>query len=132
LEVLILTDGFKRVDNIDALVALSPGRVMAHITCWPTRESAHILLEGTPPGFGVGDVEMHLTGIVGVSSIHHVHAWSLTGESPIVTLHAELSDEADRQQVLAAILNRLRERLNIEHATVQIEYGPCNRAWQSR
>jgi len=25
--------------------------------------------------------------------------------------------------VLAAILNRLRERLNIEHATVQIEYG---------
>ena len=90
-----------------------------------TRESAHILLEGTPPGFSVGQVEMHLTGISGVCSIHHVHAWSLTGESPMVTLHAEISGEADRQQVLMAILSRLRERLGVEHATVQVEHGPC-------
>jgi cobalt-zinc-cadmium efflux system protein len=90
-----------------------------------TRESAHILLEGTPPGFSVGQVETHLTGILGVSSIHHVHAWSLTGESPMVTLHAEISEEADREQVLTAILSRLRERFGIEHATVQMEYGAC-------
>ena len=102
---------------VSALILLSGWRL--------TRESAHILLEGAPPGFSVGQVEMHLTGILGVSSIHHVHAWSLTGESPIVTLHAELSDDADRQQVLTAILNRLRERMGIEHATVQIECGPC-------
>ena len=90
-----------------------------------TRESAHILLEGTPPGFSVGQVEMHLAGISGVSSIHHVHAWSLTGESPMVTLHAEISNDADRQHVLTAILSRLRERLGIQHATVQMEHGPC-------
>ncbi len=90
-----------------------------------SRESAHILLEGTPPGLGVGQVELHLAGIAGVSSIHHVHAWSLTGESPIITLHAEIIDGADRQQVLTTILSRLRERLGIEHATVQIEHGPC-------
>jgi cobalt-zinc-cadmium efflux system protein len=90
-----------------------------------TRESTHILLEGTPPGFSVGQVETHLTGISGVASIHHVHAWSLTGESPIVTLHAAISDDADRQHVLTAILDRLRQRLGIEHATVQVERGPC-------
>ena len=28
-------------------------------------------------------------------------------------------------RVLTAILKRLRERLGIEHATVQIECGPC-------
>jgi cobalt-zinc-cadmium efflux system protein len=90
-----------------------------------TRESGHILLEGTPPGFSVAEVETHLAGISGVSSIHHVHAWSLTGESPMVTLHAEISEDADRQQALTAILARLRERLGIEHATVQIECGQC-------
>jgi cobalt-zinc-cadmium efflux system protein len=90
-----------------------------------TRESAHILLEGTPPGCSVEQVQMELTEILGVSSIHHVHAWSLTGESPIVTLHAEISDGTDRQQVLTAIVARLRERLGIEHATVQIEEGHC-------
>jgi cobalt-zinc-cadmium efflux system protein len=90
-----------------------------------TRESGHILLEGTPPGFSVRQVEMHLAGISGVCSIHHVHAWSLTGESPMVTLHAEISDDADRPQVLTAILSRLRETLGVEHATVQMEHGPC-------
>jgi cobalt-zinc-cadmium efflux system protein len=90
-----------------------------------TRESAHILLEGTPPGFSVRQVQMNLAGISGVSSIHHVHAWSLTGENPMVTLHAEISDDADRQQILTAILSRLRERLGIQHATVQMEHGPC-------
>jgi hypothetical protein len=50
---------------------------------------------------------------------------SLTGESPMVTLHAEISDDADRQQVLTAILSRLRERLGVEHDTVKMEHGPC-------
>jgi hypothetical protein len=40
-------------------------------------------------------------------------------------LHAEISDGTDRQQVLTAIVARLRERLGIEHATVQIEEGHC-------
>jgi cobalt-zinc-cadmium efflux system protein len=90
-----------------------------------TRESAHVLLEGTPAGFDIKQVEMRLAGISGVSSIHHVHAWSLTGQSPMVTLHAELSEGVDRQQVLTAILGRLREGFGIGHATVQIELGPC-------
>jgi hypothetical protein len=57
--------------------------------------------------------------------IHHVHAWSLTGESPMVTVHAEISDHADREQVLTAILSRLCEGLGVEHATVQMVHGPC-------
>lgn len=90
-----------------------------------TRDSAHVLLEGTPVGFDVGKVEVELKGISGVTSIHHMHAWSLTGESPIVTLHAELVAGSDRQQVLTAVLDRLRERFGVEHATVQIEDGAC-------
>jgi cobalt-zinc-cadmium efflux system protein len=90
-----------------------------------TRDSAHVLLEGAPTGCDVREVEAELNGISGVSSIHHVHAWSLTGEIPIVTLHAELFEGADRQQVLTVVLSRLRERFGVEHATVQIEDGVC-------
>ena len=90
-----------------------------------TRDSAHVLLEGTPKGLDLGAVETELKGISGLSSIHHVHAWSLTGESPIVTLHAELFEGADRQQVLTVVVSRLRERFGVEHATVQIEEGAC-------
>lgn len=90
-----------------------------------TRESAHVLLEGTPGSFDAQEVHEELASLSGVSGIHHVHAWSLTGEAAIVTLHANLSDGADRQQTLAAIVLRLRQRFGVEHATVQIEEGEC-------
>jgi cobalt-zinc-cadmium efflux system protein len=90
-----------------------------------TRSSGHILLEGTPPGCDIGKIEAELKGMPGVLSIHHIHAWSLTGERPILTLHAELQHGANRQQVLTGIVDRLRERFGVEHATVQIEDGAC-------
>lgn len=90
-----------------------------------TRESAHVLLEGTPISFKAQEVHAELVSLSGVADIHHVHAWSLTGEAPIVTLHAHLSEGADRQQTLAAIVERLRQRFGCEHATIQIEEGEC-------
>jgi cobalt-zinc-cadmium efflux system protein len=91
-----------------------------------TRDAAHVLLEGAPAGFDASRVERELTGLPGVSGVHHVHAWSLTGEAPIVTLHADLAHGADRQAALAQVLGRLRERFGIEHATVQFEEeGHC-------
>ena len=62
-----------------------------------TQDSARVLLEGTPPGFDAAAVEdLKLVGLRNVRSIHHIHAWSLTGETPIVTLHADCVDGADR------------------------------------
>ena len=90
-----------------------------------TRESAHVLLEGTPANFDAEIVERELRALPGVCDIHHLHAWSLTGEAPIVTLHAQLFEYADRQQTLAVILENLGTRFGVEHATVQIEEGPC-------
>jgi cobalt-zinc-cadmium efflux system protein len=90
-----------------------------------TRDSAHVLLEGTPGSFNAAEVHAELTSLSGVAGIHHVHAWSLTGEAAIVTLHADLIEGADRQQTLGAIVERLRLRFGVEHATVQIEQGEC-------
>ena len=90
-----------------------------------SHESAHVLLEGAPANFDAIQVEAELKTVAGVSAIHHVHAWSLTGASPIVTLHAELTEGTDRQRALGEILGRLRERFGVTHATVQIEEGGC-------
>jgi cobalt-zinc-cadmium efflux system protein len=90
-----------------------------------TRDSAHVLLEGAPASFDAVEVEKELRGLPGVSNIHHLHAWSMTGEAPIVTLHAQLVENVDRQHTLAVILERLGSRFGVEHATVQIEEGDC-------
>src|SRR5215467_4140686 len=92
-----------------------------------TRESADVLLEGVPAGFDVTHIEAELRGHVpGLVGVHHVHVWTMTGERPTVTLHANLAPGTAHGAVLSAIHARLRERLNVEHTTVQIEEeGPC-------
>lgn len=91
-----------------------------------TRESADVLLESVPVGFDVRRIEGELVGKVpGLAGIHHVHVWTLTGEKPMVTLHAVLATGADRRETLKGIHERLRTQLDVEHVTVQIEEGPC-------
>jgi cobalt-zinc-cadmium efflux system protein len=91
-----------------------------------TRESAHILLEGTPAAFDAGAVEQQIKAAVPtVAAVHHVHVWSLTDERPMMTLHVVLRAGADPTACLAGVQGVLRARLNIVHATVQIETAPC-------
>ncbi len=90
-----------------------------------TRDSAHVLLEGAPPGFDALAVEHDLAALPGIKGVHHIHAWSLTGETPMLTLHATLLDGADRHTALTAVMQRLHERFGVDHATVQIEEGEC-------
>jgi cobalt-zinc-cadmium efflux system protein len=90
------------------------------------RESSHILLEGTPPGFDAAEVSADLVAQVpGVSGVHHLHAWSLTDSKAMLTLHATIVDGVDQDSALGAIQKRLSERFGVAHATVQIERAPC-------
>jgi cobalt-zinc-cadmium efflux system protein len=90
------------------------------------RRSGHILLEGTPEGVSLADVERDLHGAhEGILDIHHVHVWQVTAGSRIATLHAELHPGADQTVVLTAIKTMLSERWEVGHATVQFESGRC-------
>jgi cobalt-zinc-cadmium efflux system protein len=91
-----------------------------------TRESAHILLEGVPPSCDIEDIEQAIRAAVpAVSAVHHVHAWSLTDEKPMLTLHVVIEEGADHMKCLQAVHQALREHLNIVHATVQVETSAC-------
>ena len=86
----------------------------------------HILLEGTPEWLDVARLKEELIAAVpGVRDIHHVHAWSLTQEQPLLTLHASLDQGIDGGQALAEIKNFLKEGYGITHSTVQIEPDIC-------
>lgn len=109
----------------DPLLSLAVSLLIFRSGLQLTRDSAQVLLEGTPPGFDAAAVERELAGLPNVRSIHHIHAWSLTGETPIVTLHADCADGADRRVVLENVTDTLRRRFGVEHVTVQIEEGEC-------
>lgn len=90
------------------------------------KSSAHILLEGTPEGFDLEGLRADLAlAVPAAADVHHVHAWSLTSEKAMVTLHVRATPEASADALIAAINARLKERFGITHTTIQVEPTGC-------
>jgi cobalt-zinc-cadmium efflux system protein len=121
--LVILTTGWM---PIDPLLSIAVSLLILRSGWRVTRESARILLEGAPSGLDPAEIATDLVAQVpGVSGVHHVHAWSLTDQRPVLTLHAVLREDGNRDAVLAQMQVRLRQRFGVIHATVQIEQSNC-------
>ena len=89
------------------------------------RESAHILLEGTPRGLNLEALADELPGRVpGVRGVHHVHAWSLSQTKKLMTLHVVPEGDISPEIVVRNVRDALMT-MGITHVTVQIEAGAC-------
>jgi cobalt-zinc-cadmium efflux system protein len=121
--IVILASGWTPIDPIlSVLVSLLILRGAWDVT----RRAGHVLMEGAPEGFDDATLKADLRAAVpDVLDVHHVHAWMLTSERPMVTLHVRLAPAADQAVALAAIKSRLKERFGIAHSTVQIESAEC-------
>jgi cobalt-zinc-cadmium efflux system protein len=120
---IILFTGWSPVDPLLSIVVAliilkSAGGIVT--------SSAHILLEGSPEGFdakALGDDI--LANVTGVCDVHHIHAWSLTSEDCMVTLHVRCNLDADTTLVIPAINERLKSQFKITHSTIQVDQSPC-------
>ncbi len=111
---------------IDPLLSLLVALLILRSAWVVVRRSAHILLEGTPDWLDVEALKSELVATVpAVQDVHHVHAWMLTSERPLLTMHARVRADADRDQVLRSIRLFLERAYGIGHATVQIEPAGC-------
>ncbi len=114
--LVILRTGWTPIDPILSLV-------VALIVMWSAyglvRRTAHILLEGSPEDFEPEAVKAALIEAVPeITDVHHLHAWSLTSERPLATLHAVVREDADHLAVLRQIRDILATRHGIGHATI--------------
>ncbi len=118
--LIILWTGWTPIDPILSVVVA----LLVLRSAWAiVKDAGHILLEGTPDGLDAARIKAAAKAVPGVLDIHHVHAWSLTGERSMVTLHAVVEDAANQNEVVAAIGSVLEQRLGVAHATVQVERG---------
>jgi cobalt-zinc-cadmium efflux system protein len=89
-------------------------------------EAGHILLEGVPHHLDLEQIKQRLTERVSsVVEIHHVHAWALTTERPLLTLHATVTEGTDAHVIVGRIKDVLLKDFGIDHSTIQVEQGPC-------
>jgi cobalt-zinc-cadmium efflux system protein len=121
--LVIVTTGWMPIDPLLSVVVTliilrSAWRVVA--------ESGHILLEGSPRGFDSRAVRDDIRAeLPYVLDVHHVHAWSISQERPMVTLHASVAADTDSAQAVREIKRMLAQHFRITHATIEIEYGAC-------
>jgi cobalt-zinc-cadmium efflux system protein len=114
---------------IDPLLSILVAIIIVRSAWRVVAESGHILLEGTPRGFDTRAVQNGLrTALPFVLDVHHVHAWSISQERPMITLHANVVASTDSTLAVREIKRTLAAQFRITHATVEIEYGACGDA----
>lgn len=89
-------------------------------------KTVKLFLQAVPEQIDLGEISKQVEALPGVLSTHHLHAWSLEGESHVLTLHVMVEEETERRTVIG-LRNQIRELLqnrNLVHTTIEIEYGP--------
>lgn len=110
----------------DPLLALVIAAILGRGAWRVLKDSAHILLEGVPAGLNLKEIAETLAARVpGVIEVHHVHAWALTAEKPLVTLHASVDERSELASVVARMKTVLNDDFGIDHSTIQVEHGLC-------
>ncbi|TLN15014.1 cation transporter [bacterium] len=122
--IVISLTGLQWVDPlasalIAVLILVSSYRVL--------KGSLHILVEGTPEGLSLTEVEHEMLQSPSVTSVHDLHVWNLCSQHVALSAHVVLGTENDRSH--ERVMNDLRERLGgrfeITHTTLQFEDTAC-------
>lgn len=111
-------------------VLLSAGIALLILTgAWRVlRDSAHIMMEGTPRGLDITDVATAIRATRGVHDLHHLNIWSVCSHITALSVHIEVEPEFSDQRhgLLHRLEHTLADRFHITHTTIQLECSDCN------
>jgi cobalt-zinc-cadmium efflux system protein len=108
---------------VDPVVSL----VLAVWMTWESigliREATHILMEGVPEEIEIALVTEAMMEVEGVTSVHDLHVWAVTPGNVILSAHVVVDQPhvPTSTQVAIAVKRMLRDRFDVEHATLEIE-----------
>ncbi len=122
--VVILQTGWMPIDPIlSVLVAALLLRSGWHLV----RRSVHILLEGVPDWLDLDDLQEKIVAAVPeIVEVHHVHAWGLTPQHPMMTMHVVLEHQpGDPTAIVRRVKQILLSEFGIPHSTIEMEIGDC-------
>lgn len=82
------------------------------------KEVFDLFLEKTPHGITVEEIKEHVSEIDGVIDVHHIHLWSLDGQSIYTTMHIVAKEN------FIEIKKKIRDELlnhGVSHTTLEFE-----------
>ncbi|MBK5092575.1 MAG: cation transporter [Actinobacteria bacterium] len=114
---------FTRWYYADPIIALVISAFIVYAAWGIIREATDVLLESVPRQIDMAEVQATIESIPGVQAVHHLHVWELGSGVYALSGHVEAADRAlsECSMIMEEINERLEERFNIIHPTIQIE-----------
>ncbi|WP_275546066.1 cation diffusion facilitator family transporter [Pseudomonas sp. Marseille-Q0931] len=84
-------------------------------------DSIQVLLQATPSGIDADQAQAELKALPGIADAGHFHAWTLTDDASVATVHVTPAPGADSLTLPAVVGGFLRERYGLSHVTVQVD-----------
>jgi cobalt-zinc-cadmium efflux system protein len=105
--------------GIAVLIALGAWKI--------ARDTVGILMEGTPAGMNLDALQEAMREVPGVLDVHDLHVWALADGFGLLSAHVTVPEQslADIADLLADLKLMLRNRFQIEHATIETECIDC-------
>jgi cobalt-zinc-cadmium efflux system protein len=117
-----------RYDWLDPAVSLVIAAVIGVRAIRLLAQAADVLLESTPAGLDLADLESAMAAVEGVDAVHDLHVWSLSSEVRALSAHLVLSGHPTLEEA-QVVGDRLRAtigpRFSIAHATLELECESC-------
>jgi cobalt-zinc-cadmium efflux system protein len=113
---------------IDSALSFGIGALILWSACGIVRETLNILLEGTPRGIKLEDVQAAICSITGVNDVHDLHVWSIGSESHALSCHIAIADipMSASNKILLDVKDKLHDQFHIVHTTIQFEHVECD------
>jgi cobalt-zinc-cadmium efflux system protein len=115
----------------DAVASIVVAVLIVPRTVRLLRDSVDVLLEATPKGVDLDEVEQHIREAPGVIDVHDLHAWTITSGMNVVSAHVVLSEDGKPGDVLDHLGMCLADDFDVNHSTFQLE-TPEHVLWEAR
>ncbi len=113
---------------VDPLLTMIIGVYVLYEGYGIAADALRVLMNYAPEGLDLRLIEKEITALGGVADLHHAHLWTLSEHN--IHFEAHVNTAADLRLSEACLLREkieelLRERFEINHATLQLEYRGC-------
>jgi cobalt-zinc-cadmium efflux system protein len=112
---------------IDSALSCGIGALILWSSFGILRETMNILLEGTPRGVKLDQLQAAIRKVEGVNDVHDLHVWSIGSESHALSCHIAIADipPSVSERILRDVKEILRHDFRVDHTTIQFEHVEC-------
>jgi len=119
---------FFKIYWIDSLLTILIGGYVLKEGYGLICDSLHILMQKTPKGIDLKDIQREVQEIEGIQNIHHLHVWEITDGDIHLECHINLSADikiSESNIIKNKLEKLLQEKFRVNHSTFQFEYNSC-------